>query len=156
MKDPKERTAAGSPPALAAEPAVEEIPELPEVGVAEIDADHHRLIVRYRMLMRKVNRDHDPHRFALMFHIFILQVRRHFEREELLMEEIGFPHYDHHRFLHRKLMRDAEEFLVDLIKGEEEVTAAAATNYLEHWLINHITSHDRRIGQFLADEMLSS
>ena len=156
MKDAIKRPAAGSQPARVAEKTVKEIPELPEVGIAEIDADHHRLISHYRALLRMVNRDHEPHAFALMYHIFILRVRRHFEREELLMEAIGYPHYDHHRFLHRKLMRDAEEFLVDLIKGEEEVTAAAATNYLEHWLINHITSHDRKIGQFLADEMSPS
>jgi hemerythrin len=156
MKDAKERTAAGPQPARVTQKTGEEIPELPRVGVAEIDADHHRLVVRYRTLMRAVNRVHDPHRFALMFHIFILQVRRHFEREELLMEGIGYPHYDHHRFLHRKLMRDAEDFLVDLIKGEEEVSAAAATNYLEHWLINHIASHDLRIGEFLMDDMSPS
>jgi hemerythrin len=150
------RAEAKDPTETRPSPAAEMTDEVPDIGVAEIDDGHHRLVAHYRALLRMVKRDHDTYEFALMYHIFVQRMRRHFEREERFLEEIGYEDYDHHRMLHRKLMRDAEDFLVDLIKGEEEVSAAAATNYLEHWLINHIASHDLRIGEFLMDDMSPS
>ena len=59
-KDPTE-----TQPATAAEIT----DEVPDIGVAEIDDGHHRLVAHYRTLLRMVKRDHDTHAFALMYHI---------------------------------------------------------------------------------------
>jgi len=134
------------------QPAVpEETDDVPDIGVAEIDDAHHKLVAHYHTLLHMVKRDHDTHAFALMYHIFIQRMRRHFEREDRFLEEIGYDDCNHHRLLHRKLMRDGEDFLVDLIRRNDKEEAVAVTTYLKHCMINHTTTHDRRVGEFLAN-----
>ncbi len=153
MKRAKANDSTGSQRIPVPEEAGETSSDVPDIGVAEIDDGHHRLITHYRTLLRMVKRDHDPHKFALMYHIFIQRMRRHFEREDRFMEEIGYDDCDHHRLLHRKLMRDAEDFLVDLVRRNDKAEAVAVTTYLEHCMINHTTTHDRKIGEFLASRV---
>jgi hemerythrin-like metal-binding protein len=149
MKAAKAKDTAGSQPAS----AVKKNDEVPDIGVAEIDDAHHRLVAHYRTLLAMLKRHHDTHEFALMYHIFIHRMRRHFEREDRFLEEIGYDDRDHHRLLHRKLMRDAEDFLVDLVRRSDKAEAVAVTTYLEHCMINHTTTHDRKIGEFLANRV---
>jgi len=47
------------------------------------------------------------------------------------MLDVNFNDHDHHRQLQSKLLSDAERFLV-------------------HWLLNHVTAHDRKIRKYLS------
>ncbi len=138
------------PPAPTLEQLRKETIEAATIGVPEIDAEHHLLIAQYYALLEALSRGCDAHTFALRYHLFIHRVRRHFAHEERMMLDIGFDDYDHHKVLHTKLLRDAERFLAKLVRGSEKIESIAVTRYLEHWLLNHIATHDRKIGEFLS------
>lgn len=138
------------PPAPTLEQLRAETMEAAMIGVPEIDAEHQRLITHYYALLEALSRGVDAHTFALRYHLFIHRVRQHFAHEEHLMLDIGFDDHDQHKVQHTKLMRDAERFLTKLVRGTEKVEAVAVTRYIEHWLMHHITTHDRKIGEFLS------
>ncbi len=129
---------------------------IPTVGVPEIDDDHRELIALYTALVRALQRDHDVETFALGFHGLIHRVRQHFAREERLMQAVGYNGLACHRVLHRKFLHDAEDFLVHVIERHDETECLTDLFYVRHWLANHVLSHDRKIGEFLAGRIWSS
>lgn len=144
------------PPAPTLDQLRNEAKEAATIGIPEIDAEHHRLITHYYALLAALSRGVDGHTFALRYHLFIHRVRLHFAHEERIMRDVGFEDYDHHKVLHTKLLRDAERFLAKLVRGGEKIESIAVTRYLEHWLLNHITTHDRKIGEFLSTRIWPS
>jgi len=125
--------------------------EAARIGVPEIDADHAKVFDHYHAFVRALQRETDPHALTLALHGFIHHVRQHFSREEQLMADVGYPHRAHHRTMHRHLLHDAEDFLARLIVDPGRDELVTVTRFLERWFMDHITTQDRKIGEFLAD-----
>jgi|GEM_PF-1305395 len=132
-------------------PISDEDLEAARIGVPEIDADHAKVFAHYHAFIRALQREADPHALALALHGFIYQVRQHFGREERLMADVGYPGRAHHRTMHRHLLHDAEDFLARLIVDPGRDELVTVTRFLERWFMDHITTQDRKIGEFLAD-----
>lgn len=150
----RQRLAGGDAPLLRLanpEPIPAEQLDAARIGVPEIDADHAKVFAHYHAYVRALGRDTDPHALALAMHAFIHQVRRHFAREERLMAEVGYPDRVHHRTMHRHLLHDAEDFLARLVVDPGRDELVTVTRFLERWFMDHITTQDRKIGEFLAD-----
>jgi len=149
-----QRLAGGDAPLLrmAHPPEIsDEAIEAARIGVPEIDADHAKVFDHYHAFVRALQRETDPHALALALHGFIHDVRQHFSREEQLMADVGYPHRAHHRTMHRHLLHDAEDFLARLIVDPGRDELVTVTRFLERWFMDHITTQDRKIGEFLAD-----
>ena len=129
---------------------------MPVIGVTELDDDHFRLAVHYNALIRGLSRHRDAATFALSFHSLIHRVRRHFESEERLMAETDFDGYSAHKLVHKKLISDAQRFLVSLIGRTERDQCVTVAKWFRHWLINHIKIQDRKIGEFLSSNIWQS
>ena len=73
----------------------------------------------------------------------------HFQHEEALMAEYGYPDLDEHREKHRELIESLEE-----IKGqadsEPETLAQELFKFLRVWLLEHIVAVDKKYGKFLV------
>ena len=129
----------------------QELKDVPLVGIEEIDEGHRHLVNHYNALLRNLSQHRDVDAFALSFHRLVFRTRRHFEREEELMKRVGYTGYEVHRTVHRKLLGDAQQFLIELIGRHEGDRCMTVALWFRHWLINHIMSHDRKIGEFLSD-----
>ena len=126
---------------------------IPLVGIAEIDGDHRALIARYDRLLKSFSRHRDVATFALGFHTLVYRTREHFDREERLMDELRYDGYELHRQVHRKLMSDARRHLVDLIGRHERDQCVTVAKWFLHWLVNHVTTHDRKLSESLAGDI---
>lgn len=131
----------------------QELKKVPLVGIEDIDEDHRHLVNHYNSLLRSLSQRRDVDAFALSFHSLVYRTRRHFEREEALMKRVGYVGYELHRTVHKKLLGDAQQFLIDLIGRHEGDRCMTVALWFRHWLINHIMSHDRKIGEFLSDDI---
>lgn len=117
------------------------------VGVKVLDDDHKRLID----LLNSFHTAYQYHtgdefeRKALQE--LVDYTKYHFEREETLMAEIGYPDLDAHKAQHRAMIAEVERFLEEYRqKGHEALLGVA--DYLNGWLIHHINGTDKQYSPF--------
>ena len=119
-----------------------------EIGVAQIDAEH-------RSLLDLVNEFHDisaqsatSKDIALVLNRLVSYAEEHFQREEKLMSDNGYPLLEAHRELHVQLVTSIfainERFASQPAKASKETL-----QFIKTWLIDHIIKHDMDIGDFL-------
>ena len=130
-----------------------QIRALPSVGVAELDGDHRRLVDRFDRMIRAFGRHRDVGAFALGFHALVHRMREHFAHEERLMVELRYEGYELHRQVHKKLMSDAQRYLTSLIGRHERDQCLTVARWYAHWLLNHVSTHDRKLGEALSGDI---
>ena len=120
------------------------------VGVRALDDDHARLFDRFNDILATVRADGEPTPFKDAVNRFVSAAQAHFAAEERLMKAIGYPGYGRHKAVHRRLIRDAEDFMHSIdTAGHRAVLIPAVARYFRHWLVSHISSEDRAIGTFV-------
>jgi len=112
------------------------------VGVKSIDDDHRKLLnlinsfqtaVRYRTGESFEKESLDE---------VIAYTKYHFDREEKMMQEAGYPDIEAHKKIHRAMIAKIEDFLIDYEKRGYEALEDVSL-YLNDWLINHINGTDQ-------------
>lgn len=117
------------------------------VGVKVLDDDHKRLID----LLNKFQTAYQYHT-GDEFEQKALQelvdyTKYHFQREEALMDEIGYPDLEVHKAQHRAMIAEVDQFLQGYQqKGHEALLGVA--DYLNGWLIHHINGTDKQYTPF--------
>jgi len=129
---------------------------IPLTGVLAIDREHEELVDRYRLLLRALNNGCDATAFAVDFCALLCHARSHFETEERIMEASGYGEYGLHVNEHKKLMRDGVDFLHSIIVRFSADDCLAVARFFKYWLFNHIETHDKKLGDFVAREGLAS
>lgn len=118
-------------------------------GIPELDDDHNALHDLYQSLVRSLAEERDVAEFALRFEELLDRTREHFEREERFMRDNDFPGFAAHKVEHRRLERDAADFLHSVSTRYDSYDCPAVARYFWHWLTDHIAKHDRAIVTFI-------
>jgi len=126
------------------------------VGIRLIDNDHRGLFDAMNDLQDVVEKRRGEVEIAQTITYLIRYVQEHFQREERLMRERGYPEFTDHKKAHRKLTRqvyavqklyESDHNLVDLEKLVE---------FLRGWLIRHILGNDMDYVPYLKDGSLGA
>jgi hemerythrin-like metal-binding protein len=72
----------------------------------------------------------------------------HFTTEERLMREHRVADQDRHREEHRRLLHDIGNLKVD----GELASISLILRYLQEWLLRHVDSLDKQLGQALLEQ----
>ncbi len=75
----------------------------------------------------------------------------HFDAEEKLQEEAGYPELSAHRAQHAQFKQAVEE-LKEMLEEEEGPTdafVAAVNKNVSDWLVNHIKQSDKKVAAFV-------
>lgn len=119
------------------------------VGNARIDADHRHLFDLINEFHYVFILNHDRMEIARVLNNLVKYSEEHFEREEKMMVDHGYPGLEAHREEHAKLFETIfalqTKFEQHAVKMEKETI-----EFLRHWLIDHIAEHDARFARFLA------
>ena len=75
-------------------------------------------------------------------------VRSHFQNEEAIMRESGYPDLESHHYEHATLQAEYAELLRELDKKGVECLDAETLTSLKIWLISHIVNADNRFGEY--------
>ncbi len=78
----------------------------------------------------------------------------HFEREEKMMEEAGYPDLAAHKEIHQTMIAKVEEFQEEYQRTGHEALEGVAT-FLSEWLINHINGIDKKYGPYVSRRQTS-
>lgn len=118
------------------------------VGVPLIDAEH-------RYLFDLINEFHDRHtsggtrgQVLVVLNRLIAYAENHFQHEEALMTENGYPRLASHQALHEQMY--ASVFVLnERLALETSKVDAETLRFLKTWLLDHILKEDMDIGDFM-------
>ncbi len=122
------------------------------VGVRVID-DQHRGLVEQISALTEASREARPEGLQRMLDFLGRYVVEHFQTEERLMREYGYPDYAAHKREHDALIADwgniRAQYLAD---GATPRVFISLNLRLATWLTNHVFGIDKQTGRFLADK----
>jgi hemerythrin-like metal-binding protein len=134
---------------------------LKEVGIAEINKQHLRLAsyaVQFGQIVDELSTreptNQDWRQIDALFTKIMRFVATHFEEEEALMQEHGYPGFPAHKKLHDK-------FTAEMVKMQGEINnrnikfKKKMSNLLWDWLYNHINTVDYQYREFFQEKGLS-
>ena len=124
------------------------------VGVDDLDDDHKRLIE----LINRFQTAYTYHTGEEFEHQALNELvdytKYHFEREEKMMEEAGYPDLAAHKEIHRTMIAKVGEFQEEYQRTGHEALEGVAT-FLSEWLINHINGIDKKYGPYVSRRQTS-
>ena len=118
------------------------------VGLPEVDAQHRELIKLINALDDAIKQRQGAKALAVLIDRLVDYAKYHFATEERLMAAHNYQHMGDHIREH--------EFFADKVMGilfhsdDEENRPQAVSDFLHKWLIEHIGTVDKLMGECLA------
>jgi len=118
------------------------------VGVKAMDDQHGILMDTINELRLALVRGSDHQKIAAELEHLIEFTHKHFQSEELLLEQQGYPYLAAHRAAHEKLLREIRETVVTA-ENSEAFDFQLLLGFLRTWYLEHIEQFDRQYGPWL-------
>ncbi len=118
-----------------------------DTGIPEVDDQHKKLVGMINQLetANALGGDTADHEMGLVLRKLVDYTQYHFEREEHVMEEIGFVGRKDHVSMHKELVKKIRTFLLKL-KDQGRIDINELMKFLRDWLLDHIVCEDSKIG----------
>ena len=123
------------------------------IGVDEIDRQHKILVNTLNEVATRISEYSGRRRIEQITRDLLAYAIYHFESEEQLIKQYGYDTAEpEDADLHIRQHRGFSDRVIAMRAEAEEgksVSQAALLKFLKDWLINHIGTTDRRLGQFI-------
>ena len=121
------------------------------IGIPEIDEQHRSLFEQATRFDAAVRSGLKGKERQELFSFLAGYANEHFEAEERLMREAGYPRLASHALEHAEFRRRLATLLPHWeSEGDSSALLMAVSGFLMRWLREHIGASDRAIGEFLA------
>jgi len=124
------------------------------VDLPEIDAQHKKLIVLANQLYDAMRAGKGLEVLDPVLTELVDYTAYHFESEERLLLQHGYPEHEEHKEQHDSLAEKARQFRDDFAQGQGS-RAMDVMLFLSNWLNVHILEVDKRYAAFLRDKGVS-
>ncbi len=121
------------------------------VGIPSIDEDHKKLMSLINNLQSAILYPTDEAFERQALQELVDYTQYHFQREERLMQENGYPDFEAHKQQHQKMIARVQDFLA-AYERDREGTVQEMTDFLKDWLIRHIAGTDQQYSAFLKEK----
>jgi hemerythrin-like metal-binding protein len=118
------------------------------VGVKAMDDQHGIIMDTMNELREAIVQGRDRNEIGKQLDRLIEFTQMHFESEEHLLEQQGFPGLQEHRAAHQRLFSQIQA-LSEHARHSDEVEVRALFNFLRNWYMEHIEGLDRQYGPWL-------
>ncbi len=126
------------------------------VGIGTLDADHIVIASLINHIDDAKQAGTDETAIAAILSALIEHARRHFAREERLMEKSGYPALERHREEHRLLEDQLREMHEEYQRTPDPELSQEIMELLNFWLVEHILKVDMHYRPYLkADPEVS-
>jgi hemerythrin len=120
-----------------------------EVGIAEIDEQHRTLFRLLNELRAAADAPDAAQRQTAILAELDADTRRHFDAEEQLMRDIGFPDITAHVAEHQRLQRELDDCRAQILDRKGAIDFSA---FIKSWLIGHLMTMDREYADYLNSD----
>ena len=122
-----------------------------EVGHPLIDGQHQTLYAMIVELDQRMARQEFGKAVLDALHSMVDYAATHFQDEERLMEEAGWPGLTAHRGMHAEFMQNTAVFRADALR-DSEWTSLDVLRFLLNWLVKHIKVQDRGFFEWMKGQ----
>lgn len=123
-------------------------------GIAEIDAQHARLVTLLNRLVTWCNQDMVVSATFDAVRELEEYARTHFQYEERYMRDHGYPAYEEHQLLHRDIERQFVKLTSKIYDGQD--TAEELVEFVREWITSHIGVDDLGYGAYFKSKATAS
>ena len=121
-----------------------------EVGVAEIDEQHQKLIDIanrvYELMRNELALDKYDQIVEILQELKEYTVY-HFHFEEGLMQKAKYKKRFSHKLLHQEFLAQVEAVDLSAVDEEQDAYLVKIMDFIANWLIEHIVGEDKKVGQ---------
>ena len=121
-----------------------------EVGVAEIDEQHQKLIDIanrvYELMRNELALDKYDQIVEILQELKEYTVY-HFHFEEGLMQKAKYKKRFSHKLLHQEFLAQVEAVDLSAVDEEQDAYLVKIMDFIANWLIDHIVGEDKKVGQ---------
>lgn len=121
------------------------------VGIESIDDDHKKLMNLINTLQTAVMYPTDESYEREALAAVVDYTKYHFQREEGLLRDNGYPGYEAHKKVHEEMIAKITDY-IDEYENKREDAICDLTRFLKTWLIKHIAGTDQEYSKFLVDK----
>ncbi len=118
------------------------------VGQEDIDNDHLILVALINKAAQRIRNGEVPHAIGSGIDQLVAYTVLHFEQEERVMQQAGYPEFPQHKAQHDALRKRVADLRQRFEAGESSVGDDLLTLFRD-WLFEHIQRFDKRIGVHL-------
>lgn len=120
-----------------------------EIGIPKVDEQHLRLVELANRVHELVAHGHERKKLTEIFSELIEYTIEHFDDEEGIMAEMGYPGLEKHKKQHNGLTRQVLELQKSFRDGSATVSYEVL-DFLSQWLVSHIMNSDKKIAEYKA------
>ena len=121
-----------------------------EVGVAEIDEQHQKLIDIanrvYELMRNELALDKYDQIVEILQELKEYTVY-HFHFEEGLMQKAKYKKRFSHKLLHQEFLAQVEAVDLSAVDENQDAYLVQIMDFIANWLIEHIVGEDKKVGQ---------
>lgn len=121
-----------------------------EVGVAEIDEQHQKLIDIanrvYELMRNELALDKYDQIVEILQELKEYTVY-HFHFEEGLMQKARYKKRFSHKILHQNFLAQVEAVDLSAVDENQDAYLVQIMDFIANWLIEHIVGEDKKVGQ---------
>ena len=121
-----------------------------EVGVAEIDDQHQKLVAIanhvYELMRNELALDKYDQIVEILQELKEYTVY-HFHFEEGLMQKAKYKKRFSHKLLHQEFLAQVEAVDLSAVDEEQDAYLVRIMDFIANWLIEHIVGEDKKVGQ---------
>lgn len=121
-----------------------------EVGVAEIDEQHQKLIDIanrvYELMRNELALDKYDQIVEILQELKEYTVY-HFHFEEGLMQKARYKKRFSHKILHQNFLAQVEAVDLSAVDENQDAYLVQIMDFIANWLIDHIVGEDKKVGQ---------
>lgn len=119
------------------------------VGVKHIDDQHKTLFEKANMLFQAGKEQRAKEYIGQMLDFLDEYTKQHFRDEEAYMEKIGYPGLETQKRAHANFISELAKLKSEYNKsGGNLLVIINANKLVVNWLTNHISTMDKKIGEY--------
>lgn len=118
-------------------------------GMPDVDHQHRELVRQVNAINRALTGTARTDDVRHLFDDLLTSARHHFDTENRLMSQLGYPAKASHEQAHQALLNELGQLASQLDAGNELLLLQT----LKDWLLHHIEHPDRPLGAYAADRV---
>ncbi len=115
------------------------------INITTVDIQHKTLVDIINRYHTALSLKKEKEQLGGILEELVEYAKYHFRDEEKVMREIGFEGFEDHRCHHLDIENRAIEYRLRS-KSDEEIDSTKFMNFLKGWLVNHMLTEDRKVG----------
>jgi len=122
-------------------------------GVTLIDDEHRKLIAFIDKLIDSMKQGKSKEEISQILSNSINYAKEHLRDEENLLERNAYPGFNAHKRQHAQFTMQVDELVREFKNTGSNVALIAKMNKtLAEWLVSHISTEDKKIGEYMSSQ----